>query len=61
MTLQLITIFLASLLLAVGVVSLIGLRRLAEGAASLALAIPLGLLVFIIAGGVLLYRRYGGG
>ena len=55
MTLQLITIFLASLLL----VSLIGPRRLAEGAAILPLATPPGLVVFIIAGG--LYRRRGGG
>ena len=61
MTLQLITIFLASLLLAISVVSLIGPRRLAEGAAILARAIPLRLVVFVIAGGVLPYRRYGGG
>jgi hypothetical protein len=61
MTLQLFTIFLASLLLAIGVVSLIGPHRLAEGAAILALAIPLGLVVFFVAVGALLYRRYGGG
>jgi|HubBroStandDraft_4_1064222.scaffolds.fasta_scaffold1495199_1 hypothetical protein len=61
MTLQILTIFLGSLLLAIGVVSLIGPRRLAAGAAIVALAIPLGLVLFVIAAGVLLYRRYGGG
>ena len=61
MTLQILTIFLASMLLAIGVVSLISLRRLAAGAAIVALAVPLGLVVFVVALGALLYRRYGGG
>jgi hypothetical protein len=60
-TLQILTIFLASMLLAIGVVSLISLRRLAAGAAIVALAVPLGLVVFVVALGALLYRRYGGG
>jgi hypothetical protein len=41
--------------------SLIGLRRLAEGAAVVALSVPVALTVFIVATGLLLYRRYGGG
>ena len=61
MTLQLFTIFLASLLLAIGVVSLIGMRRLAEGAAIVALSAPIALIVFVVALGMLLYRSYGGG
>ena len=61
MTLQILTIFLASLLLAIGVMSLIGLRRLAESAAVVALSVPVALTVFIVATGLLLYRRYGGG
>lgn len=60
MTLQIFTIFLASLLLAIGAVSLIGPKRILEGAAIAAFAIPLGLVVFVVAVGVLLYRRYGG-
>ena len=61
MTLQILTIFLASLLLAIGVVSLIGTRRLAKGAAIVALSAPIGLIVFVVALGMLLYRSYGGG
>jgi hypothetical protein len=57
MTLRLFSIFPASLLL----VLLIGPRRLTEGAAILAFAIPLGLVVFIASVDALLYRRYGGG
>jgi len=60
-TLQILTIFLASLLLAIGVVSLIGTRRLAEGVAIAALSAPIALIVFVVALGMLLYRRYGGG
>jgi hypothetical protein len=60
-TLQIITIFLTSLGLAIGIVSLIGPRRIVEVAAIAALAIPLGLVVFIVAIGVLLSRSYGGG
>ena len=61
MSLQILIIFLGSMLFAVGLVSLIGPRRLAAGAAALALAVPLGLVVFVGALGVLLYQRYGGG
>jgi uncharacterized membrane protein len=61
MTLQILTIFLGSLLFAIGLVSLIGLRRLAEGAAIVALSTPLALIVFVVALGALLYRGYGGG
>ena len=61
MTLQILTIFLASLLLAIGVVSLIGMRRLAAGAAIVAPSTPIALIVFVVAIVVLLYRRYGGG
>ena len=60
-TRQLFTIFLASLLLAIGVVSLIGTRRLAEGAAIVVLSAPIALIVFVVALGMLLYRSYGGG
>ena len=61
MTLQILTIFLGSLLFAIGLVSLIGLRRLAAGAAIVALSVPIALIVFVVALGVLVYRRYGGG
>ena len=61
MTLQILTIFLASLLMAFGVVSLIGLRRLAKGTTVVALSAPIALIVFVVALGTLLYRSYGGG
>jgi hypothetical protein len=43
---QLLALLVGSLLLAIGLVSLIGLRRLAEGVAILAVAVPLGLALF---------------
>ena len=59
MTLQILTTFLAALLLAIGVVSLIGgPRRILEGAA---IRHPARGLVFVVGVGVQLYRRYGGG
>jgi hypothetical protein len=61
MTQQIILLFVASVLFAIGLVSLLGWRRILEGAAIVVFALPLALAVFIVAVGVLLYRRLGGG
>lgn len=47
---QLLAFLIGSLLFAIGLISLISLRRLAAGAATLAIAVPLGLALFVVLG-----------
>lgn len=59
---QLLALVLGSLLFAIGLVSLIGLRRLAEGAAIVAIAAPLAAVLFVaLAAGLFVYRMLHGG
>jgi hypothetical protein len=53
---QLLALFLASLLIALGIVTMIGLRRLATAAAIFALSIPLAIVLFVVA---VIYRFHG--
>ena len=58
---QLLALLLGSLCIAIGAVALIGLRRLAEAAAVVAIAAPLAAVLFVaLAGGLVIYRMHGG-
>lgn len=59
MILQILVRALASFGVAIGVVSLIGLRRLAEGVAIIAISVPLALVLFVVAlAGLVIYRLH---